>query len=97
MSKIPNKIRKRLREEARNWDASIAGEEPERAAALMEKAEPFKVSRPPRQPVSVRIDPLDLSMLKRIARRKGIPFTQLMSMWVHERVVQEKAESGSRG
>jgi hypothetical protein len=28
--------------------------------------------------------------LKRIARRKGIPFTQLMSMWLHEKIEQEK-------
>ncbi len=95
MSKIPNKIRKGLSEEARKWDSSIAGEKPQRVAALMEKAESFKVSRPARQPVSVRIDPLDLSMLKRIARRKGVPFTQLMSMWVHEKVVQEQGQAGS--
>jgi hypothetical protein len=31
-------------------------------------------------------------MLKRIARRKGIPFTQLMSMWLHERIKEEKKE-----
>jgi len=32
-------------------------------------------------------------MLKRIARRKGIPFTQLMSIWLHEKIEQEKMEA----
>jgi hypothetical protein len=43
----------------------------------------------------VRLDPFDLALLKRIARKKGIPFTQLMSMWVHEKINQEKAEAGA--
>lgn len=50
-------------------------------------------SQPSRRPVSVRLDPFDISMLKRIARRKGIPFTQLMSMWLHERIEQEKSKA----
>jgi len=41
------------------------------------------------------MDPFDLSLLKRIARRKGIPFTQFMSMWLHEKIQQEKARAGS--
>jgi hypothetical protein len=34
-------------------------------------------------------------LLKRIARNKGIPFTQLMSMWLHEKVEQEKTRAGA--
>ena len=93
MSKLPEKIKKKLKEEARSWDASIADEKPEKIQENLEKAEPFLATRPPRQPVSLRIDPFDLSMLKRIARRKGIPFTQLMSMWLHERIKEEKKEA----
>jgi len=63
---------------------------PERAAELLEKSETFKVSRPPRQPISPGIDPLDLSILKRIARRKRIPFTQLIFMWAHEKVAKKR-------
>jgi hypothetical protein len=58
---------------------------PQREAELLEKSESFRVSRPPRQPISLGIDPLDLSILKRIARRKGIPFTPLLFMWVQEK------------
>jgi predicted DNA binding CopG/RHH family protein len=90
--KLPEKIRKKLKREARAWDASIAHERREEIQENLNKAEPFFATRPPRRPVSLRIDPFDLSMLKRIARRKGIPFTQLMSMWLHEKIEQEKVE-----
>ena len=93
MSKLPEKIRKRLKEEAQIWDTSIANEKPEKVEKLLDRAEPFMATRPPRQPVSLRVDPFDLSMAKRIARRKGIPFTQLMSMWLHEKIEQEKTKA----
>jgi uncharacterized protein (DUF4415 family) len=80
MSKLSENIRKRLKKEARLWDDSIADEKPEKIQKLLQQAEPFVAIRPPRRPVSLRIDPFDLSILKRIARRKGIPFTQLISM-----------------
>jgi predicted DNA binding CopG/RHH family protein len=94
MSKLPVKIRRKLKEEAQSWDVSIAHESPEKIEQLLVQSESFVVSRPTRQPISLRIDPFDLSMAKRIARRKGIPFTQLMSMWLHERVEREKTEAG---
>ena len=90
MSKLPAKIRKRLKKEAVSCDTSVAYENPQKAGELLEKAELFLANRPPKQPVSLRIDPFDVSMAKRIARRKGIPFTQRMSMWLHEKIEQEK-------
>ena len=95
MKKIPQKIKKKLKSEARAWDSSIAQEKPEEVCKLIERADLFVASRPPRQPVSVRLDPFDLALLKRIARNKGIPFTQLMSMWLHEKVEQEKMQAGA--
>jgi len=97
MKKLPEKIRKKMKEEARSWDASIANEKIEKVQELLDRAEPFVASRPARRPVSLRIDPFDLSMAKRIARRKGIPFTQLMSLWLHEKIEQENVESFSPG
>ena len=41
-------------------------------------------------PVSLRLDPFDVSMVKRLAHKKGIPHTQLMAIWLHERIDQEK-------
>ena len=95
MNRLPEEIRKKLKEEGHGWDASIAKEKPEKVQELLDRAEPFITSRPVRRPVSLRIDPFDLSILKRIARRKGIPFTQLMSMWLHEKIEQEKSEAGA--
>jgi len=57
---------------------------------MLPAAEPFKIPRPARQPVSVRLDPFDISMLKRFARKKWVPQTQLMATWLHERIEQEK-------
>jgi predicted DNA binding CopG/RHH family protein len=95
MKKIPPKIRKKLKSEAKAWDSSISQEKPEEMSKLIEKADFFVAHRPTRQPVSVRLDPFDLALLKRIARNKGIPFTQLMSMWLHEKVEQEKIRAGA--
>jgi predicted DNA binding CopG/RHH family protein len=95
MKKIPKKFKKKLKSEAKAWDSSISQEKPEEVAKLIERADLFVAYRPPRQPVSVRLDPFDLALLKRIARNKGIPFTQLMSMWLHEKVEQEKTRAGA--
>jgi len=92
MSTLPAKIRKRLKRESETWDTSIAHENPQKVEELLEKAELFVANRPPKQPVSLRVDPFDVSMAKRIARRRGIPFTQLLSMWLHERIEQEKGQ-----
>ncbi|MBN1103502.1 MAG: hypothetical protein JXL84_08845 [Deltaproteobacteria bacterium] len=94
MSKLPKAIRDRLRKEACDWDAAIAGETSAETEGLLEQAEPFEVPRPPRRPVSVRMDSFDLAMLKRLARKKGLPPAQLMAMWLHERIEQEKREQG---
>ncbi len=90
MSRLTKRIRKNLKEEAKEWDSTIAGESPEHVKKLLDKAESFRIPRPARQPVSIRLDPFDLSMVKRLARKKGIPHTQLMATWLHERIEQEK-------
>ena len=83
-------MRNNLQEEAKEWDTAIAGESVEDVQKLLDEAEPFKVPRPPRQPVSLRLDPFDISMIKRLARKKGIPHTQLMALWLHEKIDQER-------
>jgi hypothetical protein len=55
----------------------------------LEEADAFAATRPPREPVSVRLDPQDIFLLKRLARRRGIAHSQLIALWVHERVVRE--------
>ena len=90
MSRLPKEIRNNLKEEAKEWEIAVAGESPEQVQKLLDKAETFKVPRPARQPVSLRMDPFDISLGKRLARKKGIPHTQLMAIWLHERIEQEK-------
>ena len=90
MSKLPKKTRNGLKKEAIQWDTAISGESPEQIQELLNDAEPFKVPRPARQPVSLRMDPFDVSMIKRLARKKGVPHTQLMAMWLRERIDSEK-------
>jgi hypothetical protein len=95
MSRLQKRVRKSLQKEAHEWDTRIPTESPEKVQKLLERAEPFKVTRPPRQPVSLRLDPFDIGMIKRIARNKGIPHTQLMALWLHEKVEQEREVSFS--
>ena len=90
MSRLPKRIRNHLNKEATEWDNNIPKESPGYVEKLIHKAEPFKIPRPARQPVSIRMDPFDISMVKRLARKKGIPHTQLMAAWLHERIEQEK-------
>ena len=90
MSRLPQRIQTGLDKEARELDRLIEGERPEQVDELLDGAELFKAVRPPRQPVSLRLDPFDLSMIKRIAREKGIPHTTLMASWLHEKVEREK-------
>jgi hypothetical protein len=88
-SRLPEKIVQRLRREAVMWDRAVARESEGRVIAQLEKAEVFRLSRPAREPVSVRLDPQDIFLLTRLARRKGIPYSQLLAQWVHERVLKE--------
>ncbi len=90
MSRLPKKTRNSLKKEAIQWNTAISGESSEQIQELLNDAEPFKVPRPARQPVSLRMDPFDISMVKRLARKKGVPHTQLMAMWLRERIEREK-------
>jgi len=90
MSRLPKEIRNKIREEAEEWDTAIAGESVEDVQKQLSEAELFKAKRPPRQPVSLRLDPFDISIIKRLARKKGIPHTQLMALWLHEKIDQER-------
>ncbi len=78
-----------LRKEALTWDRAMARESEGEVTAQLDRAEVFKLSRPAREPVSVRLDPQDIFLLKRLARRKGVPYSQLLAQWVHDRVVRE--------
>jgi len=86
---LPEKLRKSLKTEALEWEKKARRETDEEDGKRMESAEFFSVPRPPRRPVSVRLDLGDISLLKRYARRRGIPYSQLISQWLHERLKSE--------
>ncbi len=44
----------------------------------------------PEQVVAVRLSRADVEALRRAARRKGIGYTTLARMWIHERLRQEE-------
>ena len=88
-SRLSEKIVRRLGKEAGAWDRARMMETDGEVGALLNGAEVFKVSRPAREPVSVWLDPRDIFLLRRLARRKGIPSSQLIAVWVHERVARE--------
>jgi hypothetical protein len=94
MSGLPKKIKRSLIKESHEWDAAIGKESPQEVERQLDKADFFEAPRPPRRPVSIRLDPHDISMIKRIARLKGIPHTTLMALWLHEKVEQERKEGG---
>jgi hypothetical protein len=48
MKKIFQKIKKKLKSEAKVWDASISQEKPEEVAKLIARADLFVAYRPPR-------------------------------------------------
>lgn len=101
--KKPNKTQTRISpsrreleafvQEARQWDEELAHESLEAFEAKLNQAELLEAERLPRQPVSVRLDPKELALLKRYARDKGIPHSQLVAMWIHERLSQEQEEA----
>ena len=88
-SRLPAAIVRRLKREAEEWDSRASSERPKDLLDQIARADVFHVRRPAREPVSVRLDPGDVFLLRRIARQKGIPHSQLLSQWVHERVAQE--------
>ncbi len=89
MSRLSAGIVRRLRKEAHAWDRARASESEREVAARLDEAEVFTVNRPAREPLSVRLDPQDVFLLRRLARRLGIPSSQLLGIWIHERVARE--------
>ena len=88
-SRLPDRMVQRLRKEAGAWDRARAAERERDVARQLEDSEVFAISRPAREPVSVRLDPRDIFLLRRLARRRGIPTSQLIALWVHERLLRE--------
>jgi len=70
MSRLTKEIRNNLKAESKEWESIIAKESPDQVQKLLDKAETFKVPCPARQPVSLRLDPFDVSMVNALPIRK---------------------------
>ena len=79
-----------LAEEAHAWDQELSQESLAAFEAKLAQAEPLETVRPSQQPVSVQLDQQDLLLLKRFARRRGVPYNHLLALWIHERLCQEQ-------
>ena len=94
VSRLPGRILQRLKAEAAAWERRASSEDERDLADQIARAKVFRVRRPAREPVSVRLEPSDVFLLRRIARRRGIPQSQLLAQWVHERVAKEPRTTG---
>jgi hypothetical protein len=78
-SPLPDKTSQRLRRQAAAWNRAMTRESEMHVSAELERAEVFRIGRPAREPVSVRLDLKDIFLLKRLARRQGISHSQLLA------------------
>ena len=72
------------------WDDLLLNESIEDFEDDLKKSEILKASRPPKVNVTLRLDPADLSLLKRISRKLGLPHSQLISSIIHQVLKNEK-------
>jgi len=50
----------------------------------------FKIQRPVKRPVTLRLYPYVIDGIKKVAQENGIPYQTLISQWLSERLFQEK-------
>ena len=79
-----------LAAEALAWDRELSQENLADFEAKLAQAEPLETVRPSRQPVSVQLDQQDFLLLKRFAQRKRVSYHQPLTLWIHERLYQER-------
>lgn len=82
---------KSLPEEAEFWDTHSPLDFP----AEFEDVDDVKFVRPPKEVMTLRMDKATVDLIKRVARRLGMPPTSLARAWLIERVTQE-ARTGSK-
>ncbi len=83
--------KKLYKTEAEYWDELLLNESIEEFSDDLNKSERFTAQRPPKVNVTLRLDPVDLSLLKRKANRLGIPHSQIISSIVHQVLRRDKS------
>ena len=82
---------KQIEKESTYWDNILENESPADFESDLKKSEIFSAQRPPKVNVTLRLDPLDLSLIKRKANKLGLPHSQLIASIVHQSLRSEKA------
>ena len=72
-------------EEADFWDTH---DSTEYLGATEPVAATFVDARPPKQQISLRLEPAVIERLKKVAQSKGIGYQTMIRMWVMERLDQ---------
>ena len=75
---------RQIEKEAIYWDNILENESKTDFENDLKKSERFTAQRPPKVNVTLRLDPLDLSLIKRKANKLGLPHSQLISSIVHQ-------------
>lgn len=47
----------------------------------------------PKKAVTIRLDPVDIKSVERIAERKGLSYTTLLRMWIKEYLAKETQQT----
>jgi len=81
---------KQIEKESTYWDNILETENLTDFENDLKKSEIFTAQRPPKVNVTLRLDPLDLSLIKRKANRLGLPHSQLIASIVHQSLQREK-------
>jgi len=82
-------------EEARFWDEHdstkfIEEFEPVEVEVSPELEEKIISRRELKKPITLRLEPKQIDMVKKIAVMKGLPYQTLIRMWIKERIKAEK-------
>ncbi len=75
---------KKMKNEAKYWDNILKTETIDEFEKDLKKAKTFTAVRPPKVNITLRIEPLDLMLIKRKARQLGLPHSQLIASIVHQ-------------
>jgi len=82
---------KNLIKESEYWDKILLNESIEEFENDLKKSERFTAQRPPKVNVTLRLDPADLSLIKRKANRLGLPHSQVIASIIHQSLRKNKS------
>lgn len=82
---------KSLLKESEYWDEILLNESIDEFENDLKKSEQFTAQRPPKVNVTLRLDPTDLSLIKRKANRLGLPHSQVIASIIHQSLRKDKS------